>query len=198
MRAPPMPRTIRHTVTLVGIVCAITMTARAQNRPDIPFISARTDNWGKSTVRGTDSAGWQESQDMSALGVRVELKSFRSPQQPYDVQCFFIARKDVDKSEYIYNVQRRASSAQFDVVVFQAPPLKGHGQRTLFIPVIGPTSGVALLTQGAQGSRFYGWIIRVVSQGMVVRVDSNQPTLKFLAGSAASTFDAAVRRVNSN
>jgi hypothetical protein len=71
-------------------------------------------------------------------------------------------------------------------VKFDAPPLEGSGSRWISIPVTGYTSdgesfsGTAMASERISGSTVFGWIVRLVSQGDVIRIDSNQPGLKSL------------------
>jgi hypothetical protein len=190
---------VKPKTTVFILISVILITAiRAAETPDIPSISARTDNQGKHKEQSTTDTGWRQSQDVRNIGVAVDLRSFRPPKEAYDVQCFFVARSEANKTNYIYDVQRQESTAQFDSLKFQAPPLAGSGARWLSLPVTGSFvsggsfSGTLTYTQHIAGSKFYGWLIRVVSQGVVVRIETNQAPLKELAEKNPSIFNEAV------
>jgi len=178
----------------------------AAERPEVPNVAAHTDIVGKrKNVKTTDSDGFNQTQDMRSLSVVVELRSFHPPKQPYDVECFFIARSESTKSNYIYDVIRQSSSAQSDVLKFQPAPLGGNGRRWITLPmtgsftgatssgdlVTGLVSGEVTYSQRIDGSKFYGWLVRVISQGTVVRMETNQPQLKILAEKNPGIFNSA-------
>lgn len=190
------------------LICLIApVTLPAADGPDVPSITARTDNVGRKTVKSGMGTTSREEQDIRTLGVRVQLRSFAIPKQPYDVQCFFIARSQSTKSNYIYDVQRQQSAGQEGVHQFQAPAITGTSRKWVALPVSGTYTGTsstggmdrgtftgsATYSQSVPGSKFYGWLIRVVSQGKVVRIETNQAPLKALAEANPAMFDAAIK-----
>jgi hypothetical protein len=189
--------TVKPKTAIFIVISVILITAiRAA---ETPSIRARTDNQSKNKERSTTDTGWRQSQDVRNIGVAVDLSSFRAPKEAYDVQCFFVARSEANETNYIYDVQRQESTAQFDSLQFQAPPLDGSGSRWLSLPVKGffvgggSFRGTLTYTQRIAGSKFYGWLIRVVSQGLVVRIETNQAPLKELAEKNPSIFNEAVK-----
>ena len=107
----------------------------------------------------------------------------------------------------MYDVQRQESSAQKDFLNFQAPNITGTSRKWVTLPVSGSYSGTTstggldngtftgniVYTQSVPGSKFYGWLVRVISQGTVVRIETNQAPLKALAEKIPAVFDAAVK-----
>ncbi len=138
---------------------------------------------------------------MQSMSIRVDLKSFTPPQVPYDVQCFMVARSDLDGTKYIYEVHRKSSAAQFDTILFPAGPVTGTGKKWVSIPRSDlttsgqPVSALPIVSKGVKGTKYYGWIVRVVSNEMAVRHESNQPELKLAAEKTPAAFDLAVAAV---
>jgi hypothetical protein len=171
---------------------------------DVPILNARTASSGRKTVK-SGGGELEEEQVTRSLSVAVELRTSRVPSQPYEVQCFFIGRSETTKENFLYNVQRRASSAATDALTFQAPSIEGTNTKRYNITVSGDFTGrttdgdfvrgtytgTATSTDKTKGDKFYGWIVRVVSQGQIVRIASNQTSLKTLAENNPTGFDKA-------
>lgn len=172
--------------------------------PDVPTLDARTASSGKETLKSSEG-NIQEEQVVRSLAVAVGLRSSKTPSQPYDVQCFFIGRSELTKENFLYNVQHQASSLATDALTFQAPSIEGSNTKKYSIPVSGDFTGATIggesvsgsfsgtssSTQKTKGDRFYGWVVRVVSKGTVVRMASNQASLKTLAEKNPTFFDQA-------
>lgn len=199
---------MKSIITINLIFCLLTTESlMSADGPDIPTIDARTANSGRKTIKSGGGTSSRQEQDVRSLGVSVDLRSSNPPKQPYDVQCFFLALSTSDKQKYIYDVQCKKSSMQKDTLQFQAPNIQGASRQWTVVPVSGTFTGTA--PNGAQvkgnvsgnivnssktsGSKFYGWLVRVVSQGKVVRIESNQAPLKAIAEKNPEVFDKALK-----
>ena len=109
----------------------------------------------------------------------------------YEMQCFFVARNEANSERYIYNVRTTQITDEMGSRSFQAPPLLGKG-----IPFIKISKGrrrPRYVVNNFKGSDVEGWIVRVVAEGTVLSIESNQGYLKDLAQEAPDLLDSALR-----
>lgn len=182
-------------------VLLLTAPLRAQlppSAPDIPTLTAVTAGNGKRTSTGV-SGNTYYSAVTRDLSVHVELSSFHKPAAPYDVQVFFISGAESGHSETprIFNCQRVASGEIAEKFDFKAPPITGTTTSTTVTNVTitnGFQSANGTLTSShiTSGEKFNGWVVRVLSGGVVVRVASNQAGLQYYAERNPEIFDAAI------
>lgn len=134
--------------------------------------------------------------------VRVQLRSFRQPVAPYEIQCFFTA-KDPSKQRYIYDAVKAPSSAIFDEIDIFGRDLFGGstsvdqatatdritGTTSEGDPVSGTLKTTVTLTTTVPGAKLEGWIVRVISGGRVVRLDASLQELKTFAERESALLD---------
>jgi hypothetical protein len=188
--------------------CLLPLTTTAQSSPDIPVIQVRTEGQ-KSKAIGTPAPYSRPSKhpkpirvEIQSVAVRVDLRSFHPPKGAYDVQCFAIARSDADGSEYIYHVQRRRSWKVYDTVLFETVPLDSSGKKWIRIPLTEVAangkivSADPIVTKPVKGVKYYGWVVRVISNNVAVRHESNQPELRIAAEKTPTAFDMAAATID--
>ncbi|MGV3532182.1 MAG: hypothetical protein ACO1QR_07415 [Chthoniobacteraceae bacterium] len=119
------------------------------------------------------------------------------------MQCFFVA-KDADRKRSVFDTKKALSAEIADEIDFFSSELDGGKEvkttttrRTPVYP--GSTTGpyrqgedgrpMNNYTAGA-GSKLEGWIVRVISAGKVVRVESSLTELKRYAEQESATLDS--------
>jgi hypothetical protein len=194
-------------------------TAQSSTRSlQIPFLTAISLDTGSfitqggSGVRSIGNVTYINKSQITThiLAVKVQLRTpGNALVEPYEVQCFFIA-KDKSQARYIYDAIKFHSSTQFDEVNVAARDLFG-GTKTVDIsvsknPIAGVTSqgdhfygtltDTVVLTSTKPGSHVEGWIVRVLSQGQVVRLQASLSELKPFAEWQGSLLDKAANSVS--
>lgn len=182
--------------------------ASAQTAFDIPVVQARTEGHTAKAINTPQPYSKPSKHpkpiivEIQRVNVRVDLKSLKPPKAPYDVQCFAIARSDADGSKYIYDIQRRSSSAPFDTVLFQTALLE-EKKKWVLIPITTVAangkvvSASPMLTKAIKkGAKYYGWVVRVISNNVAVAHQSNQPELKIVAEKTPAAFDTAIAEID--
>jgi hypothetical protein len=179
-----------------------------------PFISAQTGIVSSKTVTLPPSATLGgltlgQSQAQHETSVSVKIRFFKAPPAPYEVQCFFMAKNEAAKIRYIFNVAKHQSTEATDEIEFHSGALLGTTSNWIALPFGTPAPGanandLGNLTPGAaaglvvnsdakQGSKMEGWILRVVCNGQVLKVESNQPYLLEMAKRLERPFDDAAK-----
>ena len=201
---------------LVGFAMwAFGATIQAQQPVNyVPTVTATTSSVSKRTVTtGTVYSG--KAQAVRSTGVDVAISFFAAPPEAYDVQCFFLAKDEATKERYIFDIGVQQAQGRFANVSFASVPLTGTTKSWVVIPFAGTFSGTVTdsdpRARGAtstvdgtfsgssgtasrvQGSKIDGWVVRVVYQGKVLRVDSNQAALSEIAKKDAAVFDKAIK-----
>ena len=199
---------------LVGFAMwAFGATIQAQQPVNyVPTVTATTSSVSKRTVTtGTVYSG--KAQAVRSTGVDVAISFFAAPPEAYDVQCFFLAKDEATKERYIFDIGVQQAQGRFANVSFASVPLTGTTKSWVVIPFAGTFSGtvydpkargVSPTVDGTfsgssgtasqkQGSKIDGWVVRVVYQGKVLRVDSNQAALSEIATKDAAVFDKAIK-----
>jgi hypothetical protein len=202
-------------------ICATVSHAIAQQgtrRSQVQFLTAVSLNTGSVITRsgsGARSIGnvtflSTSEKTTGILAVTVQLRTLGKPQgEPYEVQCFFVA-KDKVKTRYIYDIVKFHSSARFDEVNVFARDLFG-GTKTVDLGVSndsisgttsygdffhGTLTREVVLTTTKPGSQIEGWIVRVLSGGQVVRFETSLSELKTFAEWKSALLDAAANSVS--
>ncbi len=182
-----------------------------------PVVTATTLSSSKTDVKSVTSGGVNQSQTVRGIGVAVDWRFFGRPEEPYEVQCFFVAKHEGTKSRYVFDAVKAVSKEPAGKTEFRAQPLIGSGRQWMNIPftatvnvrtttdtvdsqgrTIGtssttttdPAKGVLTLSNEIIGSKIEGWIVRIVSGGRVTRITSNQNHLEALAHGISNTLDA--------
>jgi hypothetical protein len=181
--------------------------ASAQTGPDIPVIQVRTEGHTAKAINTPRPYSKPSKHpkpvivEIQRVNVRVDLRSFTTPKVPYDIQCFAIAGSPADRSKYIYDVQHRSSSAAYDTVLFQTALIE-EKKKWVLIPItsVAATGKVVsaspVITKPVKGAKYYGWVVRVISNNVAVRHESNQPELRIAAEKTPAAFDTAVAEID--
>ena len=164
-----------------------------------PFITARTDLTGKNEVQ-RKGADYVETQTVRSISVYVEYRFLQKPTAEYEAQCFFVAKNESSKQWYIYETHAARFSDMYGTLRFKAQPLLGSGQRVTSIPFTGttwsgqPVKGRLHSSTSFTGSKVAGWVVRIVIDGQVLNIESNQFSLKQLAKDNPDTFKDALNK----
>lgn len=144
-----------------------------------------------------------QSQPQREMSVTVSVQFFSPPPGPFEVQCFFLAKNDSTRSRYIFNVVGEESKKPTFSDEIHSGTLLGARMDwvgiPLSLPVEVPQDGGTFVDAGGKsvesdtklGSKIEGWVLRVVYQGRVLKVDSNQTYLAELANRLPKLFDKA-------
>ena len=133
-------------------------------------------------------------------GVWVHLGpvSAKAVQPPYEIQCFFVAGGRADVGSRIYNQFRQVSDLPYDAEFFSAP-LAGKSMSVRSSDVsltdrrTGRTySGTLSTTTSSEGSKFCGWIVRVLVAGKLARVEASLSELKDYARNNPEVLDTII------
>ncbi len=183
--------------------------SRATPMP-VPFVSAKTNMVSSKTVVEPGSlsiAGltFSQSQTQREMSVGVSVQFFSALPGPFEVQCFFVAKNDTTRSRYIFNVVAEESKKATYQGEIHSGTLLGATRDWVGIPYSLPVSlpedggklidlaGKSVGTDTKTASKIEGWILRVVYEGLVLKVDSNQPHLAELANRFPKVFDAVAK-----
>lgn len=140
-------------------------------------------------------------QSIRTTSVDVNITFFAVPAVPYDVQCFFIAKSETTGQEFIFDALAETSREKNFVNTFASKPVDGGSKSWVSVPFSAVSAGGSVVSGTAVGSseklgnKIEGWIVRVVAAGRVVRVESNQPTLKEDAEKLARALDKAAASI---
>lgn len=186
----------------LSLVCALS----AQEAVPIPVLTARTSVASSKSVRSSVGANTTQSQAVRSTGVSVNVSFYQPPRKPYEIQCFFVAKNEGTKERYIFESLKQQAQGRAATAEFVSSPLMGTSTQTTAIPfsgrfdgvdtagnyVSGKVTGATVSSNTASGSKMEGWIVRVVYQGQVLRIESNQPQLIDIAKGSAEAFDKAI------
>jgi len=140
-------------------------------------------------------------QSIRMTSVDVNITFFASPTAPYEVQCFFIAKSETTGQQFIFDGLAETSQEKNFVNTFASKPVDGGSKTWVSVPFSavstsgGVVSGTAIGSSEKLGNKIEGWIVRVVAGGRVVRVESNQPSLKEDAEKLARALDKAAASI---
>lgn len=201
---------MKPAILSTGVLVLLTLFMQAQQPAAMPLptVTARTDSSAKRTT--TEKSGYTRiKEENRTLGVAVNVRFFAVPPFPYEVQAFFIAKDNTTRARTIFDAAAETSQNLAADFAFESSPLTGTTKSWTSIPISGTYSGTTSYGQSVMGnfqgsatsysktagSNIEGWIVRVVAQGKVLRVDSNQQALKGLAEKQATEFDAAAGKI---
>lgn len=192
---------------LLSILLVVTSAfALAAEPSNLPMVTAATLSNSKKVV-GSGSSASGERHWARTIGVSASWRFFRMPKEAFELQCFFVAKDEADKSRNVFAFTKRAATGISGRAEFRSPELAGSGTRWTSVPFSGTAhsspggaavitgnevsiTGTLTTTSYSKGSKIEGWIVRVVSGGKVVRILSNQSQLEDMAKNAAATLDA--------
>lgn len=172
----------------------------SQMRAEIPTLTARTGARGRSVqvIPRPDAAPIT----VRTMAAEAEVFFFNPPSQDYTVECFFVAIDDQSRDTFLFGASRETSSEQRATFSFESPPLGGTVRRSVGLALRGRSQGRPpegsegfmfdhLYDGAATSARVQGWVIRVISNGEVVRLESNQGPLKLFAERHPEILDQA-------
>lgn len=171
----------------------------------LPQLAAKT----SATRRhiGISTSGFTRTeQDTRTMGVEVTCRFFETPQIPYEVQCFFVARDASAGQRAVFDAVVGQSQNIAVALRFESQPLAGGTRRFTSVPfsssIQRPDGSVETRygTEDTQtttaGNRIEGWIVRVVARGHVLGMQSNQQSLMEMAARFGGQLDAAATRAS--
>jgi hypothetical protein len=197
---------------------AIVSSALAQS--GVPVVSATTLVSRREDVKTTTADGFTQVQTIRGTGVGVDWRFFGKPAAPYEIQCFFVAKNEANKTRYVFDSVKTASQAASGKVEFRSETLMGSGKKWMDIPFTGSVNvttktetrdssgnttssssstkpeaftATLRLTDAITGSKTEGWIVRFVAGERVLRITSNQNHLETLASGIADTLDTIAK-----
>ena len=189
---------MKTTIIAIAIfTIGLTSVPAQQPKSDFYTFSAKSAQRGKTEDRYKDSSGASVREKLSSQAVDATVFFTRGPSAQYSVQCFFIAQDEQTKEQFVYDAQTQAVEGSKGAFTFTAPPLTGSVHRSISFPVSGmtttgtPVSGTMYSSSTVKGSKIYGWLVRLVSDGKVCRVETNQSPLKTLSEKNPKYFDSA-------
>jgi hypothetical protein len=181
----------------------------AQHSIPAPFVSAKTNMVSSKTVTepGLTIGGLTltQSQPQREMSVTVSVQFFSPLPGPFEVQCFFFAKSETTKTHYIFNVVQEESKRPTYAGEIHSGTLLGATENWVGIPFSLPASlpdnggkvveasGKAVTSDTKVGSKIEGWVLRVVYEGRVLKVDANQPNLAELANRLPELFDETAK-----
>jgi len=171
--------------------------AFAQAGGQVYFSTRTTQTSKREVVQSTGSI--RQTQTVRSLGVLVEYRSIRPVRAPYEVQCFFVAKDEATRERFIYYCETARVEGGNGKLEFHAKSLKGSTKTVTSIPVTAATDsgetylGTATAVSETPGLKMDGWIVRILSEGKVVQIDSNQAHLRALAQDDPEWLDDALK-----
>jgi hypothetical protein len=158
------------------------------------------------TIGSSTFAQYSEATKRVAA-VKVQLRSFSVPAEPYEVQCFFVA-KGPDRQRYVYDAVKTTSKLQYDEINIFSRDLFGgsvsfqkttSGGSYFGVDANGLQQEGALTTSQSElatkpGSKIEGWIVRVLSGGKVIRTEASLHELKEFASKSGAELDGIASR----
>jgi hypothetical protein len=130
------------------------------------------------------------------LAVDCRISFNRGPSQPYTIQCFFFSQKSSTKNLFIFAPQSQVVESAGGNFRFEVPELDFYPRSREF-SLSGKVKGEEpdaknFYYQNGYGiSERFGWLVRVVSGGVVLKIETNQGVLKDLARRHPEYFDWA-------
>jgi predicted aspartyl protease len=171
--------------------------ASSTARISIPQVSAKTNKAAKH-LTVAESKNSRSEQDTRWMSVDVRATFFQKPEVEYQVQCFFIAKDEASPFQKIYDASVKTSREANFHDEFVSQPLAGTTRTftSVHLPSAdGSASGTFKATTAISRETVVGWIVRVVAEGRVLSVQSNQPDLGGLASTHKDNFDAVASEV---
>lgn len=152
-------------------------------------LSAKTLSWGKRDEKSRSSDGFNVTTTTQSRAVEARVFMFEKPKESCVVQCFFFAKDVESKDMFLFHKEEKVLSEN-GTLVFDAPDIIKGVRATRFttanVWLVGGGTTLGTLTEhfSTSGSRFYGWMVRVVFDGEVEKVESNQSDLLTLGKAA--------------
>jgi hypothetical protein len=155
-------------------------------------LDAKTLNWGKRDERSRTSDGFNVTTTKQSRAVEARVHFFEKPKESCIVQCFFFA-KDVETKDMFLFYKEEKPLTDNGTLVFEAPEIINGVRATRFstanVWLVGGGSELGTLTEhfSSSGSRFHGWVVRVIFDGKVDKVEANQSDLLAMGKTAPAS-----------
>lgn len=188
---------------LISLALPGIVFAEPPERPDVPHLTAKTAQWRRSENVFENDHGVEVTETVREQGVDTEVYFTSAPARAYEVQAFFFAREEASGQPFIYDAKVIRTNKQVYREVLRAEPLLGTTKHTIRETVSGVTDdgrtfiGETTRNNSRSGAKVYGWIVRVISAGKVVRMEANQTSLKKLAEREPQLLDDALIELES-
>ena len=145
-------------------------------KPEVPTIKAVTLSSSKKSLPAT-AKGVSSNAAIRTIRVAVEYRYSQKPTIPVEIQCFFLEKTEPGRNRYVFNMLTDQASERQGKLEFNATG--SVGQSTGLIYSQGQNMPPALVKGKGPTytSKIEGWIVRVVSNGVVLKTESNQPAL---------------------
>ena len=157
-------------------------------------LTAKTLSWGKRDEKSRSSDGFNVTTTTQSRAVEARVFMYEKPKESCVVQCFFFAKDVESKDMFLFHKEEKVLSEN-GTLVFQAPDIVNGVRATRFttanVWLVGGGSTLGTLTEhfSSSGSRFHGWVVRVIFDGRVAKVESNQTDLLSLGKAAPAEDD---------
>jgi hypothetical protein len=195
------PVTPVPTATAPPAVDPVRRPAHPMNPPEVTAMT----NLASRQIAELQTGSTRVEQDKRIYSVNVNCHFLSDPEEPYEVQCFFIARPEGTTGRSIFDAVAKTAHGANANFIFTSQPLAGTKRTFRSVPFtttslysngsIGTSVGVSSSYSEVKGQKVDGWIVRVVAQGRVLSVKSNQPPLAELAAHLQSQLDAVIAKV---
>lgn len=113
--------------------------------------------------------------ELREKAVEVDVSFTERTPPPYRVECFFIARNEVTKREWFYDVVFEESEKQFGKFVLESVTMRKKDLVTNRYPInfTDGTSGSLIVKNLRTSNKIIGWIARCTIDGRVERVGAS-------------------------
>lgn len=150
-------------------------------------LSAKTLSWGKHDEHSRTADNFRVTTTKQTRAVEAGVFLYEKPKKSCVVQCFFFAKDVESKEMFLFHKEEKIVSEN-GTLVFEAPEIINGVRATRLTNVwlVGGGSGLGTLIEhfSSSGSRFHGWVVRVIFDDKVEKVESNQSDLLALAKAA--------------
>jgi len=198
---PATPAPSAPAATAPPAVAPVRQPVHPMNPPEVTAMT----NLASKRIDQLQTGSTRVEQDKRTYSVNVNCHFLSEPEEPYEVQCFFIARPEGTSGRSIFDAVAKTAHGANANFIFTSQPLAGARRTFKSVPFtttslysngsIGTSVGVSSSYSEVKGQKVDGWIVRVVAQGRVLSVKSNQPPLAELAAHSQAQLDAVIAKV---
>jgi len=152
-------------------------------------LSAKTLSWGKNDERSRTDDGFNVTTTKQSRAVEARVFMFEKPEESCVVQCFFFAKDVESKDMFLFHKDEKIL-LDSETVVFEAPDIVNGVRASKFttanVWLVGGGFALGTVSEyfSSKGSRFHGWLVRVIVDGKVEKVQSNQSDLAAMGKAA--------------
>lgn len=119
--------------------------------------------------------------------VEIEIISYKKPDAPFLIECFFLARSEASRDKWVYDAMITESYGNFDKFKMTSASLRGTETVTtkIKVPMVKITrssnsyreedagTSTERLTKEIKGNKIVGWIVRCRSEGKIVAIEAS-------------------------